>query len=216
MVLSHGHYDHTGGLRAFLQYYNGSLDVIAHADIFKARYALNDEKLEHKGIPYTRAELEGLGAKFQLINQPLQIASNLFVSGVVPRASSVKSQDLKLKVIEDDRQITDSVIDDFSLYVITEAGLVIILGCAHAGIINIVEHARKVTGIYNIHSIIGGTHLGPLSQEQRQETIEYLKSLDLKLLAANHCTGSLVSARLYNIFGDTFKFASAGSSFILA
>ncbi|KUO51629.1 MAG: MBL fold metallo-hydrolase [Desulfitibacter sp. BRH_c19] len=216
VVLSHGHYDHTGGLRSFLQYYKGSLDIIAHPDIFKARYTVTDGKLRHVGIPYTRAELEGLGANFQLITQPLEIAPNLFVSGEVPRNSTVENQDLRLKVLEGDQQLIDSVLDDFSLYVPTEAGLVIILGCAHAGIINIVEHARKVTGISKIHSIIGGTHLGPLPKVRQEETIEFLKSLDLKLFAPNHCTGPQVSAELYNIFADSFKFVSAGSSFILA
>lgn len=215
VVLSHGHYDHVGGLRSFLQHYQGSLDIIAHPNIFKARYALVDGKLEYKGIPHTRAELEGLGAQFQLITQPIEIAPNLFISGEVPRKSPLNNQDMGLKVLEGEKQLTDYVIDDFSLYAITEAGLVIILGCAHAGIINIVEHARQLTGISSIHSIIGGTHLGPLPEKQRQGTIEYLKSLDLKLLAANHCTGSLVSAKLYNIFGESFKFATAGSSFII-
>ena len=105
--------------------------------------------------------------------------------------------------------------DDMSLYCVTPAGLFIVLGCAHAGLINIVEHAREVTGESRVYGIIGGAHLGPAPVEQQEATINYLKELDLQFLGANHCTGLAVISRMANVFGPRFKFSPAGSNFTI-
>ncbi|HUW63178.1 MAG TPA: MBL fold metallo-hydrolase [Spirochaetia bacterium] len=113
------------------------------------------------------------------------------------------------------RKIYDPFHDDMSLYYVTSEGLLIILGCAHAGLVNIVGHARKVTGQQKIYGIIGGTHLGPVADRQKEATINFLHQLDLRFLAANHCTGLPVAARLAAEFGPVFHFAPAGSVFNL-
>ncbi|MDQ7790682.1 MAG: MBL fold metallo-hydrolase [Clostridia bacterium] len=214
VVLSHGHYDHTGGLRAFLQYYQRPIPVVAHPEVFSIRFADTETGRRHIGVPFRRQELESLGANFRFATDPLELVDGLFVSGEVPRRSDGEG-DQRLVVLEGNRAKPDPFLDDLSIYAITDRGLVIVLGCAHAGVVNIVEHAREVTGVKKVHAVIGGTHLGPINPLQRKYALDYLRSLDLDLLAANHCTGLPVMAAMAGIFGERFRFASVGTVFTL-
>ncbi|NIQ12719.1 MAG: MBL fold metallo-hydrolase, partial [Gammaproteobacteria bacterium] len=78
---------------------------------------------------------------------------------------------------------------DAALAVKTAKGLVVVLGCAHAGLVNTVEHFRRELGVEDIHAIVGGTHLGPASDEQFSATVEYLANLNPGRLGLSHCTG---------------------------
>lgn len=214
LVLSHGHYDHTGGMRSFLSR-RGKLPVYAHPGLF-ACHCSAPEKPRYIGVPYRKELLESLGAEFVYTKEPLEITTGVFISGEVPRKTVFENPDETLFSLENGRAvIPDPFYDDMSLYCVTPAGLFIILGCAHAGLVNIVEHARQVTGESRVYGIIGGTHLGPAPFGQQEETINYLKELDLHFLGANHCTGLAVISRLAGIFGPRFKFCPAGSSFTI-
>ncbi|MGC7882683.1 MBL fold metallo-hydrolase [Desulforudis sp. 1031] len=216
LVLSHGHYDHTGGLKAFLQA-RGRLPVYAHPHLFDSHCSTVPRR-RYIGVPFRWLELESLGADFVWVSEPREIAPGLWVSGEVPRRTAFEKGDARLVVWEDPQNGTaqpDPLRDDMSLYAVTPAGLVVILGCAHAGVVNIIEHAREVTGVDKVYGIIGGTHLGPVDEEQRRTTIDYLHKLNLRFLAANHCTGLPTMATLAQIFGPRFKYAPAGAAFEL-
>jgi 7,8-dihydropterin-6-yl-methyl-4-(beta-D-ribofuranosyl)aminobenzene 5'-phosphate synthase len=215
LILSHGHFDHTGGLRAFLKYLQKPIEVIAHPHLFNERYARTKEKIIYNGIPFKTVELESLGAQFNFIKVPKEISPGVFVSGEVPRIRNLKN-DKKLVIFQNQEECPDPLLDDMSLYIVTPSGLVVILGCAHAGIENIIEHGRNITGVKKIHTILGGTHLGTLSDSERDETIDYLKSLNLNLLSANHCTGLAAISKLANIFNKCFLYSSAGKKIELA
>jgi len=96
------------------------------------------------------------------------------------------------------------------LFYESDKGLVILFGCAHAGLVNIIEYAKKVTGIDKVRAIVGGTHLGPTSPEQKEKSVAYLKTLNLEVIAPNHCTGLPMASRLAVEFPDQFTWASAG------
>ncbi len=214
LVLSHGHYDHTGGMRSFLRR-RGKLPVYAHPDLFACHH-VTPEKPRYIGVPYRKELLENLGAEFVFVKEHFEIARGVLISGEVPRKRVFKNEKESLFSMENGKRvIPDPFHDDMSLYCVTPEGLFIVLGCAHAGLINIVEHARQVTGESRVYGIIGGAHLGPAPVEQQEATISYLRELDLQFLGANHCTGQAVIARLANIFGPRFKFCPAGSIFTI-
>ncbi|MEW6446493.1 MAG: MBL fold metallo-hydrolase [Bacillota bacterium] len=212
VILSHGHSDHTGGLRDVLNLIGRPVPVYGHPDIFSG-HRVSSPADRYVGIPFSREELEAAGAEFVLVEQPLEAFAGFWLSGEVPRRTPFEKGDPRMYVYQGTEQVPDPVADDLSLYIETPAGLVILLGCAHAGVVNIIEHARAVTGVNKVAAILGGTHLGPVAPEQMEATVSYLKELDLKLLAANHCTGLPKAAYLAGIFGERFSFAPAGESF---
>jgi 7,8-dihydropterin-6-yl-methyl-4-(beta-D-ribofuranosyl)aminobenzene 5'-phosphate synthase len=214
LVLSHGHYDHTGGMQAFLQH-RGRLPVYAHPGIF-ARHYKTPENPVYIGIPFKQDALENLGADFIFTRETREIIPGLFFSGEISRKTTFEITPGSLFCLEKDKKIIpDPFYDDISLYFVTPAGLFIILGCAHAGLVNIVEQARKVTGVNRIYGIIGGTHLGPAPAHQQEAAIDYLRGLDLQFLAPNHCTGLPLISRLAGIFGQRFHFCPCGAVFTL-
>lgn len=213
LVLSHGHFDHTGGMLAFLGLH-GPCDVVAHPDVLLERFRMMpmgpEEKPVSIGIPWKKAYLTTRGARFKWHTSFAEIAPNVYVSGEVPRKTSFETGDPKFLIKQNGEWAPDPFLDDYSLILKTSRGLVILLGCAHAGLINILEHAIAQTGEERIHSIIGGTHLGFSAQTQLDHTISALKKYRVELLATSHCTGQRPIARLAAEFGDGFAFAHVG------
>jgi len=209
IVLSHGHYDHTGGLKAVLEFIGKPIEIYAHPDIFELHY-VSSPVTRYIGIPFRKEELESLGANFKWIRKPTEIFPNIWVSGEVPRRTTFEKIDERMCLLTKEGKIPDPILDDMSLFIKTEKGLVIILGCAHSGVVNIVEYAKEVTCEEKICAIIGGTHLEPATESQLDETITYLENLNPRLLATNHCTGLKIASRLKEIFGSRFRFGTTG------
>jgi 7,8-dihydropterin-6-yl-methyl-4-(beta-D-ribofuranosyl)aminobenzene 5'-phosphate synthase len=214
ILLSHGHYDHTGGLMKVVKL-AAPVDVYGHLAVFTKRFATvkagDKTTCRNVGMPYLRADLEALGARFVFNTAFTKIAKGLYLTGEVPRLTSFEKDDHRLVVRKDGQYVQDTIPDDQSLVIENGRGLVIILGCAHSGIINTLKHIQSQLPGKTIHTVIGGTHMGFLSQAQLEKTIEHLKQFDLKRIGVSHCTGLAPSMRLLQAFGDKFIFANAGS-----
>lgn len=214
IFLSHGHYDHTGGLPEVLKL-RGKVDVHAHPNIFIDRMAVHKEEGEEKrrfiGIPYKRTYLECLGANFILNSEFTEVEKGIFLTGEVPRKTSFEKQDHRLFAEAEGSLCPDSLPDDQSLILDTEKGLVLILGCAHSGMINILHHAIQQTGKDKFHAILGGTHLDFLSPEQLEESIKALKQMEIEKIGVSHCTGMRAASILHQEFGDRFFYGCVGS-----
>jgi 7,8-dihydropterin-6-yl-methyl-4-(beta-D-ribofuranosyl)aminobenzene 5'-phosphate synthase len=212
IVLSHGHYDHTGGLRQLLQKMRREVEIVAHPDIWQAKYARrNDEPDRYIGIPFQRNELESLGAIFNLTAEPVKIDDSIMTAGEIPMVTSFEQVDADLFVKEDTGWQQDKLLDDQALIVNMELGLVVILGCAHRGIINTLYHARQLTGRETIYAVIGGSHLINTSEERLWQTIGALRELGVRRLGLCHCTDLPAASVLAQEFGESFFFNRAGT-----
>ena len=213
IVLSHGHFDHTGGLRDVLKKIGKKIQVLAHPDAWNLKYGLPPEMTTHRyiGIPYKREELESLGADFVLNKEPVWLADNIVLTGEIPMTTEYEQIDQGLFVKQGDRFVPDQVLDDKSIILKTAKGLLVIAGCAHRGIINTLQYARALTGEERIHAVIGGIHLFRASIEQRERTIEAFKEMQVEKIGVSHCTGLDASFRIAHEFKENFFFNNTGN-----
>jgi len=135
------------------------------------------------------------------------------LTGEVPRGNDFEiNPGSQFIYDENGMRIPDPLKDDNTVVLDTAKGLVVVLGCAHAGIVNILNYVHDKLN-KNIYAVIGGTHLKPANENRFLKTIKVLKDYDIKHIGVSHCTGLEKSAVLYNEFKDKFFFASAGTEF---
>ncbi len=206
IVLSHGHYDHTGGLEAVLRE-AAPVQVVAHPEVFKRTFACRpDGTQRYIGAPLSQDDYEALGATFLFSDEPVQLGESFWTTGQVEQQTIYDTAPPPLCVERDGGLVPDDFADDLSLVVALAEGLVIITGCAHAGPVNIVRQARAQTGVQRVHCVIGGTHLGPVKDEDVCDTARRLHELGVELIAPSHCTGPRAFQVLRHSFpGRTVK-----------
>jgi 7,8-dihydropterin-6-yl-methyl-4-(beta-D-ribofuranosyl)aminobenzene 5'-phosphate synthase len=214
IILSHHHHDHTGGLLEVLEDLRRPIPVYAHTGLFKNSYRQQDDgMLRNSGIPFRREFLEGKGACFDLNETFREIAPGLWLTGAVPRTTPYELGDTKSLVRQGDGFIQDPLEEDLSVVIRADGGLFVVLGCAHAGIVNTLRYAMQKTGDARIHTVFGGTHLGMLTDRQREESIRELKAMSIGCLGASHCTGMRAAHQMAREWGDRFVFCRVGAVF---
>jgi 7,8-dihydropterin-6-yl-methyl-4-(beta-D-ribofuranosyl)aminobenzene 5'-phosphate synthase len=212
IVLSHGHLDHTGGLREILKKIHKKIEIIAHPDIWAAKYGgRKGQEFRYIGIPFQRRELESLGAEFNLTTKPVVITDKIMTTGEVPMVTDFEKIDPSLFVKGDADFEPDKFLDDQALILNTESGLVVIPGCAHHGVINTLYHAQQITGVKQIAMVLGGWHLTGTTEERIWQTIAALRELGVERIGVSHCTGLPASVILAHEFGDNFFFNNTGT-----
>ena len=188
VVLSHNHRDHTGGLttlRERTREANGDALATAHVGhgIFWDR--------PRTTMPATRQAFEGLGGRFIEHTEPAEIHPGVWLSGNVPRVNPETNYPVRDdRIVESpDGTIPDTIPESMALVIVTEKGLVVVSGCGHAGLINILDHATEFTGEDRIHAVLGGFHLASASDEHLSWTAQNLAEHGVENFIGAHCTG---------------------------
>jgi len=208
VVLTHCHYDHTQGLgRILKEIGKKDLPVIAHPDIFRLNF-ITDPYLRHVGVMEgdRREDIEAAGGSLFLTRDPLELMPGLITTGEVARATDFEEVGIALYTIAGGKVQADLMMDDISLVArVKGKGLVIITGCSHAGIVNIVKQAVAITETEKVHGIIGGFHLIEAPVARIQKTAQALKEFNPDWVYAGHCTGFRAQVELFQILKDRFS-----------
>ncbi|MBN2124017.1 MAG: MBL fold metallo-hydrolase [Deltaproteobacteria bacterium] len=221
IVLSHGHMDHTGSLVPILEDLSRPIPLVLHPEAFHSpRYfGLDDGRKLLFPTTLEREALKALGAEVVESKDPVLLGGDtVLVTGEVERVTSFEKGLPNALLERNGREEKDPILDDQSLLVrLKDKGLVVISGCAHAGIVNTAFYGRKITGIDAVHTVIGGFHLsGPFFEPIIEETVEAFREMDLKVIVPMHCTGWKAINRFAEAFPDAFILNSVGSVFTLA
>jgi 7,8-dihydropterin-6-yl-methyl-4-(beta-D-ribofuranosyl)aminobenzene 5'-phosphate synthase len=200
VVLSHGHYDHTGGLKALFDLI-GVRPIYGHPDIFNERFSeREDGSLKPVDMPISKASLGDVS--WHLSSDVIQVTENLYTTGEIPRLEPLEDEgDERLKVCASsdcDSMIKDPLKDDMSLVLKSSKGLVVLLGCCHAGVMNTLKQIERTFPDQEIFAMMGGTHLAKASEARLKAT--EAKIANLPKIGFSHCTGLPVSSRFLNRF----------------
>jgi 7,8-dihydropterin-6-yl-methyl-4-(beta-D-ribofuranosyl)aminobenzene 5'-phosphate synthase len=221
IVLSHGHMDHTGSLCPVLKRLGRPIPVVVHPDAFHSpRYiTLRDGRKLLYPRTLIKEDLVSRGAEILESQKPLLLAEGtVLVTGEVERTTSFEQGLPNATLERGGKEEKDRIRDDQALVLhLKGKGLVIVSGCAHAGIVNTVLYARKITGVNRVHAVIGGFHLsGPAFEQIIEETVEALKEMNPKVIVPMHCTGWQAIHRFAEAFPDAFVLNSVGTTFSLS
>lgn len=196
IVLSHGHWDHTDGLTVFDKNKMKRMNLLVHPGAFVDRRKVTGQ---YNGMAWGRQDFEKRFHLF-LSKEPFQLTETIYFLGEIPRKNDFEATKTSFYHITDTSKHPDFIQDDSALAIKTQMGLLIITGCSHAGICNIVEHARVVTGQRKIHAVIGGFHL--LKDEiQLKRTVEYFEKNSIDCLYPMHCTDLPSLCKFHKVFG---------------
>ena len=217
LVLSHGHYDHTGGIADFLAI-NPTAKLYAAPSASVSRYSCHpDTSPRMIGVnARNQVALQNLpGSRFHEVHTPLRLMDGIGLTGPIPRCCPFEDTGGPF-FLDALKQQTDMIEDDQALWFETTGGLVIALGCCHAGIVNTVDYIRKLSGIRQIRGIIGGLHLLNASSFRLENTLRALQDWPLEFLIPCHCTGANAVSKLREVLGsEVVKSACAGMTFPL-
>lgn len=197
LVLSHGHSDHTWGLPALAEHlrkYRRRKDrvkLVAHPDVFEEKGMDGDIY----GVNFKIKDFEDV-FECRLTKSPIDLGGSLTYLGEIPRGNDFEAKKSIGMRLVNGRWLEDYILDDSALCYQGKEGLVVISGCSHSGIVNIVEYAMTLCEVDTVVDIVGGLHLQQPTYEQLEGTAKYLEGLGLKQLHASHCTDLTSKCRL--------------------
>lgn len=213
-AISHGHYDHGGGFRSLVAAgFKGTL--LTGKGIFDKKYAADGVSLEYLGLDFDEEFLKAAGIRHLVVEQGIEkIAEGIFALTVFPRVHKEEILNPRFRVERNGAMVIDDFSDEICLAVETARGFVLLLGCSHPGLMNILDAARgRLPG--PVHAIMGGTHLVEASPERLALAVDYLEKSEIEVFGVSHCTGAPGVEALSKTHKKFFK-NSTGHSLLMA
>lgn len=210
IIISHGHNDHAGGLMKLLKNISNKPEIYLGSGFFNTKYKIlsNGDK-EYKSCGFSSSDL----CKYKVNNindKVTKLSENMYLFSNFSCTNTFETIPEKYVIEKDGVLVPDKFEEEISVGIKTPKGLVLIVGCSHIGVVNIIESAKKYSGM-NIRGVIGGTHLINCSQVRLDKTIEYLKEQNLDFLAVSHCTGDENMGVLKENFKEKFILNNSGN-----
>ncbi|MCR4435779.1 MAG: MBL fold metallo-hydrolase [Clostridiales bacterium] len=213
IILSHGHYDHCGGLQYF-PYKNKAPVIYAHPDAFLKKFASTDkdEPSREVGIPFEISGKDWMKGRIVYSRQPLKIDKGIMVSGEIPCFSPFEEVPKDFYVEKDGRITHDMMLDEQMLIIEDDGEVAIFLGCSHPGVINSLKFTQKLFPDKNIKLLVAGMHLENVSPIRLQMTIQHILDMNIQKVVPLHCTGFGAMCEMKRFLGDRCLTLCAGDT----
>jgi 7,8-dihydropterin-6-yl-methyl-4-(beta-D-ribofuranosyl)aminobenzene 5'-phosphate synthase len=213
IMLSHGHYDHSGGMAQVMNRAEKA-ELYCHPGVVLPRYSISDGIATpvHMPQPSLAAIVRLPPTHIHWLQQPIMLSAHIGLSGPIPRETSYEDTGGPF-YLDPQGKRPDSLSDDLALWMQTMSGLVVCVGCSHAGLVNTLNHVRLLNNGQKIRAVIGGFHLRSASPDRLAQTIAALRQLEPDMVVPCHCTGELAVAALRNALGERISTGAAGLTY---
>lgn len=203
IVISHGHYDHCGGLQHF-PYGSKTPGIYIHPDAFTRKLASNDKNKSFReiGIPWAISKQNWIEERIVYTKQSLMLESGIMIYGEIPCSNTFEEASKNLYVDKDGRMICDIMEDEQMLVIEDDGEIAVFLGCSHTGVINSLNYVQKLFPDKRIKLLVAGMHLGDVTPERLQMTIQHILDMNIRMVVPLHCTGFAAMCEMKRFIGD--------------
>jgi len=209
VVLSHGHYDHSGGFTELTKK-NKSFKLFTGPGFFNEKYGINGNTPEFLGNNFNESFLTDNCIAHQYVTQQvLEIHSGIYIITGFSRTHADEIVNPRFKILKDNTFVPDQFEDEIMLAIDTPKGLAVLMGCSHPGMKNMLDSAKQFLN-KPIYAVIGGTHLVEANEDSLDLSMAYLKKTAIQIISMNHCTGQTALDRLSST-NDRYSLNRTGS-----